>query len=63
MYANPVFDDISFGADGALSAGFNTVGGLSQPAHDRFEAGRRLLDALADDIALDAAEVDLEDLV
>ncbi len=45
-----------------LLSEFNTMTGVPAPAHDRFEAGLRIVNALADDLALDMAEVDLDDL-
>ena len=45
-----------------LLSEFNTMSGVPAPAHDRFEAGLRIVNALADDLALDMAEVDLDDL-
>lgn len=41
---------------------FNTMTGVPKPSIDRFEAGLRIVKALADDPTLDMAEVDLEDL-
>jgi hypothetical protein len=45
-----------------LLSEFNTMTGVPAPAHDRFEAGVRIVNALADDLALDVVELDLEDL-
>ena len=44
-----------------LMAEDNTMSGVMAPAHDRFEAGMRIVDLLADDLALDLKELDLED--
>ncbi len=62
MYAMHTYEDGPFDGDASVSADFNTILGLAQPAHDHFEAGRRMLDAMADDISLDADEFDLEGL-
>ncbi len=40
----------------------NTMSGVPAPAHDRFEAGMRIVNALSDDLTLDMAEIDLDDL-
>ncbi len=45
-----------------LLSEFNTMSGVPAPSHDRFEAGLRIVNALAEDLALDMAEVDLDDL-
>lgn len=45
-----------------LMAEFNTMSGVPAPAHDRHEAGMRIVNALSDDLTLDVAEVDLEDI-
>lgn len=45
-----------------LLSEFNTMSGVPAPAHDRFEAGLLIVNALAEDLALDMAEVDLDDL-
>ena len=45
-----------------LLSEFNTMSGVPAPAHDRFEAGVRIVNALSDDLTLDMAEVDLDDL-
>ena len=45
-----------------LLSEFNTMTGVPAPAHDRHEAAHRIVNALADDLALDAAELDLDDL-
>ena len=45
-----------------LMAECNTKSGVPAPAHDRFEAGMKIVSALSDDLALDMAEVDLDDL-
>ncbi len=45
-----------------LMSDFNTIAGLPAPVHDRHEAGLRILNALADDLTLDVAEVDIDDL-
>lgn len=45
-----------------LMAEYNTMSGVSAPAHDRFEAGMRIVNSLADDLALDLVEIDIEDL-
>lgn len=44
-----------------LMAEFNTMPGVPTPAHDRFEAGMRIVDLMADDLALDLVELDMED--
>ncbi len=46
-----------------LLSEFNTMTGTPAPAHDRFEAGVLILNALADDFTLDMAEVDNDDLL
>ena len=38
------------------------MSGASKPSIDRFEAGLRIVNALADDLTLDVAEVDIDDL-
>ena len=63
MNAIHAYDDGPIDGDMPFTAEYSQVPGLSQPAHDRFEAGRRMLDALAGDTSLDADEVDLEDLL
>ncbi len=45
-----------------LMAELNTMSGVPAPAHDRFEAGMKIVNALSDDLAFDMAEIDLEDL-
>ena len=45
-----------------LLSEFNTMSGAPAPAHDRFEAGLLIVNALAEDLALDMAEVDIDDL-
>ena len=45
-----------------LMSEYNTMSGVPAPSHDRFEAGLRIVNALADDLTLDVAEVDLDDL-
>ena len=45
-----------------LMAEFNTMSGAPAPAHDRFEAGMRIVNSLADDLTLDLVEIDIEDL-
>jgi len=47
-----------------LFSEFNSMSGLPQPVHDRHEAGMRLVNAAAVDLALDLdmTELDLEDL-
>ncbi|NQU61448.1 MAG: hypothetical protein HQ512_09980 [Rhodospirillales bacterium] len=45
-----------------LSAEFNAMSGAPAPAHDRFEAGLLIVNALSEDLALDMAEIDLDDL-
>ncbi len=45
-----------------MMAEFNTMSGAPTPAHDRFEAGMLIVNALAEDLALDMAEVDMDDL-
>lgn len=45
-----------------LLSELNTMSGVPAPAHDRFEAGLLIVNALAEDLALDMAEVDLDDL-
>ncbi len=45
-----------------LIADFNTMSGVPAPSHDRFEAGMRIVNLLADDLALDIEEIDIEDL-
>jgi hypothetical protein len=45
-----------------LMAEFNTMSGVPAPAHDRFEAGMRIVNSLADDLTLDLVETDIEDL-
>jgi len=62
MYAMHAYDDGPFDSEMPMATEFSQIPGLSQPVHDRFEAGRRMLDAVAGDIALDADEIDLEDL-
>ncbi len=46
-----------------LLSEFNTMTGTPSPAHDRFEAGVLIVNALASDLALDMAEVDIDDLL
>lgn len=46
-----------------LLSEFNTMSATPAPAHDRFEAGVLIVNALADDLALDMAEVDIDDLI
>ncbi len=46
-----------------LISEFNTMSGTPAPAHDRFEAGVLIVNALADDLALDMAEMDIDDLI
>ncbi len=46
-----------------LLSEFNTMTGTPSPAHDRFEAGVLIVNALADDLALDLVEVDIDDLI
>lgn len=46
-----------------LLSDFNTMIGTPAPAHDRFEAGVLIVNALASDLALDMAEVDIDDLL
>jgi hypothetical protein len=43
-----------------LMAEFNTMSGAPAPAHDRFEAGLQIVNSLADDLALDLVEIDIE---
>ncbi len=45
-----------------LLSEFNTMSGAPAPAHDRFEAGMRIVNALSDDLTLDMAEIDIDDL-
>jgi hypothetical protein len=45
-----------------LMAEFNPMPGALAPSHDRFEAGMRIVDSLAGDLALDLVETDIEDL-
>ena len=45
-----------------LMSEFNTMSGATKPSIDRFEAGLRIVNALADDLTLDVAEVDIDDL-
>jgi hypothetical protein len=45
-----------------LMAEFNTMSGVPVPAHDRFEAGMRIVNSLVDDLTLDLVETDIEDL-
>jgi hypothetical protein len=45
-----------------LMAEFNTMSGAPAPSHDRFEAGMRIVNLLAEDLALDIMETDIEDL-
>ena len=45
-----------------LMAEFNTMSGVPAPAHDRFEAGMRIVNSLVDDLTLDLVETDIEDL-
>ena len=45
-----------------LLSDFNTMSGTPAPAHDRFEAGVLIVNAMADDLALDDAEVNMDDL-
>ena len=45
-----------------LMAEFNTMSGAPAPAHDRFEAGMRIVNLLAEDLTLDLVELDIEDL-
>ncbi len=44
-----------------LMAEYNTMSGVPAPAHDKFEAGMRIVDSLVDDFALDLLELDMED--
>ena len=46
-----------------LLSEFNTMIGTPAPAHDRFEAGVLIVNALADDLTLDLVEVDIDDLI
>ncbi|MBL4690740.1 MAG: hypothetical protein JKY68_04670 [Rhodospirillales bacterium] len=43
-----------------LMAEFNTMPGSPAPSHDRFEAGMRIVNSLAEDLALDCVELDIE---
>ena len=45
-----------------LMSEFNTMSGASKPSIARFEAGLRIVNARADDLTLDVAEVDIDDL-
>lgn len=45
-----------------LMSEFNTMSGAPKPSNDRFQAGLSIVNALADDLTLDVAEVDLDDL-
>ena len=45
-----------------LQSEVNTMSGLSAPAHDHFEAGLRIVNALYDELAQDLVEIDLDDL-
>ncbi len=45
-----------------LMAEFNTMSGAPAPAHDRFEAGMLIVNAISDDLTLDISEVDIDDL-
>ncbi|MGH6663128.1 MAG: hypothetical protein ACREB6_16450 [Rhodospirillales bacterium] len=45
-----------------LLSEFNTMTGMPAPVHDRFEAGLSIVNALASDLTLDIAELDLDDL-
>ena len=45
-----------------MMAELNTMSGVPAPAHDRFEAGMLIVNAIADDLTLDASEVDMDDL-
>ena len=45
-----------------LMSEFNTMSDAPKPSIDRFEAGLRIANALADDLTLDVAEVDIDDL-
>ena len=38
------------------------MSGVPAPSHDRHEAGMRIVNLLADDLALDIEEIDIEDL-
>ena len=46
-----------------LLSELNTMSGAPAPAHDRFEAGVRIVQALSEDLALDMAEMDVDDLL
>ncbi|MBT7943103.1 MAG: hypothetical protein HN719_07090 [Alphaproteobacteria bacterium] len=45
-----------------LMAEFNTMSGAPAPAHDRFEAGMRIVNSMSEDLALDLVETDIADL-
>jgi hypothetical protein len=45
-----------------LMAEFKTMSGAPAPAHDRFEAGMLIVNAISDDLTLDISEVDIDDL-
>jgi len=44
-----------------LSSEFNAMSGAPAPAHDPFEAGMLIVNALSEDLALDMLEIDLDD--
>ena len=44
-----------------LMAEYNTITGVPVPVYDKFEAGLRIVNSLADDLALDLLELDMED--
>ena len=44
-----------------LMAELNKMSGVPLPANDKFEAGMRVVDSLADDLELDLMELDMED--
>ena len=54
-------DLIRDSADFAMSD-FADIQGLSRPVYDREDAGFLMMSALADDLELDATEIDLDDL-
>ena len=59
-HANGIFSEERF--QNFLMVEFNPMPGALAPSHDRFEAGMRIVDSLAGDLALDLVETDIEDL-
>ncbi|MDA1091446.1 MAG: hypothetical protein O3A85_14190 [Proteobacteria bacterium] len=45
-----------------MMAELTTMSGVPAPAHDRFEAGMMIVNAISDDLSLDFSEIDIDDL-